>query len=132
MDDSLTLIAAIAGSGVSLIAIITFWMNLSSRITTAENLARGAEDRARGADTLAAAAIAKCEFLGRDINDERIETAAKIATLQATSEQTSRLLIQSETRLTKAIDDLSKSMDDLKETMINMLSKMIGQAKKDV
>lgn len=131
MGDNFAWIAILGGGGgVGIIAFISFWMTLSSRITTSDNKAQTAEDRAKGADLLAATALAKYEIVNTELNAHKVQTAAKVATLEATMEATARSLIQAETRLVKSLEDMQKSMDHLSDTIIKTLGELIGRQSK--
>ena len=141
MNEAVNWIAVVgAGGGGTIIAFVTFWMALSSRITSAEeraksaeekvaDLAKTADERVRSADTLASAAIAKCELITREMNGYRVEQTAQIAALQAVSEATTKSLTQAEIRLAKSIDDLGEKMDHLGDTIIKTLGDMVGRAR---
>jgi hypothetical protein len=128
MNEVVTWVAIIgAGGGGSIVTFITFWMALASRIDGAKAKAEAAEERAKNADLIASTAVAKCELLGREMNDSRIEAAAKIAALEAMAQATSRSLVQAETRLAKSIDDLGEKMDHLGDTIIRTLGELLGK-----
>jgi hypothetical protein len=128
MNEVVTWVAIIgAGGGGSIITFITFWMALGSRIDAAKAQAEAAIERAKNADLLASSAFAKSELLGREMNDSRIEAAAKIAALEAMAQATSRSLVQAETRLAKSIDDLGEKMDHLGDTIFRTLGELLGK-----
>ena len=125
MNETMIWVAVAGGGGGSLVAFLTFWMALSSRITTAENMAKKAEEMAGAADRLAAASIAKQEHLSLLFNEYKVETAAKVATLQAVSDATSKALAQTETRLLKSIEGVGDKVDVLSKTVIELAQKAI-------
>lgn len=122
------------GGGISIITFITFWMTLSSRITTADERSKAVEEHMRAfqgqireAQGPGLTAIAKCELLQRDFNDERVETAQRLSTLQTQTEVTTRALAQAETRLAKSIEDLGHKMDNLSEAILRTLGELVGK-----
>lgn len=130
MNETITWVAVFgAGGGGTIIAFVTFWMALSTRITTAEQRAVAAEDKVKSADTIANAAIAKCELMMREVNNNRVEQSAKIAALEAVSDATTKSLAQAELRLAKSIDDLGEKMDHLGDTIIKTLGEIVGRVR---
>ncbi len=128
MSEGLSWLAVvIAGGGGSIITFITFWMALSKRISDAEATAKGADDRAKGADTIASAAIAKNELMIRDVYQDRIELNSRIAGLEAITRTTTASLAQAETRLAKSIEDVGEKIDHLSDTLIKTLSDMVAK-----
>lgn len=88
----------------SIIAIITFWMKLGARLATGE-----------AAHLLAQTAFAKAELLRDEFARYREEAAEKFLT--------SRELIDSENRMTKALEDLRK---DMREQMSGVRNDVAG------
>lgn len=131
MNDALTWIAVLgAGGGGSIITFITFWMALSSRISDAEGRAKAAEERAKSADVLASAAIAKLEFVQREMHQDRVEIGERVAALDAITQANTKSLAQAETRLAKSIEDIGEKMDHLSDTIIKTLGELIGRQNK--
>lgn len=117
----------LVGGGGLLITLITFWMTISSRLATAEGLAKNAESRAVGAEAVAANAILKCEMLASNVNRDRVEMASEISALKAISEQTTRSLTSAEMRLAKSIEDIGDKIDKVSDTIIKTLGQLIDR-----
>jgi hypothetical protein len=126
-DTLLWFMAVAAGGGVPIITFITFWMTLSSRISEAQASANQADQRAKNAETLSTAALAKTELVSASMNDYRADVLAKIASLDAITNANSRSLIEVERRLAKAIEDISDKMDNLQTTMLRAMSEFAGR-----
>lgn len=115
-------LAWLAGAGGFALALITFWMTLGSRISIAE-------EKAKTADHLAGAAIAKVELADQRAQEYRERIAAKVAGLEAITETTSRTLVQAEVRLAKSIEDVGAKIDHLSKTLIETLSDLVSRTK---
>ena len=127
MNDTLIWTIVGGGSAVPIIAFITFWMTLSSRITSAEDVAKSAKEGSAAAQSAAALANAKHEFIVKDLNRMEVEAAGKIASLTATTEATARSLVAAETRLAKAVEDVASGMDRLSDTIIRTLANLVKE-----
>lgn len=127
MNDTVVWTLLGGGSAVPIIAFITFWMSLSSRITAADDGAKSAKEAALTAQSAAAIATAKNEFLSKDLSRIEVDTAGKIASLTATTEATARSLVAAETRLAKAVEDVANGMDRLSDTIIKTLAELVKE-----
>ncbi len=121
----------IGGGGSFVIAFITFWMMLSSRITNAENKAVQAAEDTKSASNMASVALAKIELLARDINEQRVETTSRISSLDAVTRSTSSTLVQAETRLAKSIEDIGRKLDNLGETVIRAIAELVHNKRRE-
>lgn len=127
MNDTIVWTLVGGGSAVPIIAFITFWMSLSSRITAADDAAKSAKEQAMSAQSAAALGAAKNEFLSKDLSRIEVDTASKIASLTATTEATARSLVAAETRLAKAVEDVASGMDRLSDTIIKTLADLVRE-----
>lgn len=116
MNDPLTW-AALIGTAGSIIAFVTFWMTIGSRISTAEA-------KADAANALAGAVLAKFEMRVTQTEEHRAKTGERIAALEAVVEATSKSLVAAELRLAKSIEDMGEKIDHLGDTIIKTLAEL--------
>lgn len=105
---------AIIIAGGSIVAVITFWMNLGSRLTSAEV-------RSEAAQVVAAAAMSKCEMLNQAIGDYRVAMAKEIAIVKTLSEVNTSALTAAENRLAKAMEDVGDRLDHFNDRVDRLL-----------
>lgn len=113
MNDFLTWGALILAGG-SIIAIITFWMNLGSRLTTAEL-------KAQAAETLAREASAKYEAISHEYANYRVGLEVKIAIVKTLAEANTTALTAAENRMAKAIEDVVDRLDGFNSRVDKLL-----------
>jgi hypothetical protein len=100
--------------GGALVTIITFWMTLGSRLTTAEV-------KAAAAETLAARLEQKHDAVLSALGDYRVAMEVKIAVIKTLAETNTSALTAAENRFAKALEDLRESFRQLTERMDRML-----------
>lgn len=120
-------VVTVVGGGVPLITFITFWMTLSSRITEAQTLATAAKEAADEIRQLAAAAIAKIDFVDRDLNTMKVDASSRLSALAANVDATSKSLIAAEYRIVESIKEISRSMDSLTSTVTRTLGELASK-----
>lgn len=108
-----TWVSLIAASG-SVIALVTFWMNWASRITSAEK-------EASEAKATVALLNGKHEILSRDIVDYRIGLEARIATVSTKADMNNSQMMQLETRIAKGLDEVKDIVGSLQGRLDRIL-----------
>jgi hypothetical protein len=118
MQDALiwTALAAVGALGVFLLAILKWVASIARQQTLAETAARQA-------DTVAATALGKCELLGTDFHNHRVETAEKVVRVEAKAESAAQAIALAENRLAKAMDDFGNRLDKVVERLDRMLER---------
>jgi len=106
---------AIILGGVSIVSVLTFWMTLGSRITAAEL-------RAKTADALATAAVAKAELMWAQFADYKVASAREMAGMRAAFDASVSAFAEADRRLAKAIDDFGERIDRMSERLDRILS----------
>jgi len=95
-------------SGAGGIAIISFWMTLSSRLTTAELKAAMAERDAASAHT-------KYDGVIRDVSDYRVAVEVKIAIVKTLAEANTTSLTAAENRVARALEEVRDELSRFNE-----------------
>lgn len=122
MEQPLTWVAIIGSAG-SIIAFVTFWMKLATRITKAE-------DKSEAAHRMADAVNAKIDMRTSIADDLRSKTGERIAVLESLSQTTAQALISVEGRLVKSIEDLGEKLESLQGTIISAMTQAGGARRK--
>lgn len=126
-DTAWTVIGAIA---VPIIAFITFWMKLGSRIDDAHSTAAAADKRAQAAEIRAAGVVEKYDAIARDLSRIEVEAFGKIAGLTASTEHIAKSLVAAEVRLAKSVEEVATAMDRLSDTIIKTLADLVARDKR--
>jgi ribosomal protein L7/L12 len=108
MGGDLAAWGALVGSGASIVAIITAIMKLGGRLTAAE-------DRSTAAEKLSHENDKKVDQLVRDFGDYKIEAAKEQSTVRALAEQAAKAIVDSEHRMTVAIQEIGQALRHMTE-----------------
>jgi hypothetical protein len=116
MQDALvwTALAAIAGLGLFVLGIVKWIAGIARQLAIAETAAQRA-------DATAAGAIGKCELLGTDFHNHRVETAARVAEINAKADNAAQAIVLAEHRLAKAMDDFGARLDKIVDRLDRVL-----------
>lgn len=109
-----TALAAVGGIGLFLIGLIRWIASIARQMTMAETDAKGAQ-------ALSATALAKAEVLGTEFHNHRVETATKVASIDAKADAASQAIILAENRLAKALEDLGNRFDKFTDRLDRVL-----------
>jgi hypothetical protein len=118
MQDALlwTSLAAVGAMGMLLLAILKWVADIARQITLAQSASNGAE-------AAAGAALGKCELLGTDFHNHRVDTAARVAEINAKADNAAAAITHAEHRLAKAMDDFGGRLDKVVERLDRMLER---------
>lgn len=107
-------IAASATVGALMLGVIKWVATIASRMTATDS-------KAGNADVLAAAALAKCEVLGTDFHNHRVETAGKIAKIDASASNALSAIANAENRFSKALEEFGDRIDKVVDRLDRVL-----------
>lgn len=82
-----------------------------------------AETDARSAQAASATALVKAEVLGTEFHNHRVETATKVASIDAKADAASQAIINAENRLAKSLEDLGDRFDKFTERLDRVLER---------
>ena len=107
-------IAGIGGLGVLLLSILKWVASIARQQAKAESMAERA-------DAVAAGAIGKCELLGTDFHNHRVEIAGKVADINARAEGALTAIVNAENRFARALEDFGDRIDKVVDRLDRVL-----------
>ncbi len=106
-----TWIVAAASALAFSLSFATFWIKLSSRITTSEQHAVQSLERMKTTELVANASLAETKVIAGMVHRLEVTTVADVARLTITTQTVAHELLAAEARLTKAIETLSRAVE---------------------
>ena len=111
-----TALAATGGLGVFILAILKWIASIARHMAITET-------KAESADVMAAAAMAKCEVMGTDFHDHRVETGKQITRVETKIDGMAIAISASENRVAKAMEDLGERLDKFTDRLDRVLER---------